>query len=146
MGIFRLFGQECGGRSVYFEMLEIFSPDKLFIFHVDGLFDQSFEFLVSHDDFLEFGQDHFADIVVPLPFGLVELLDHRDDLFEDGWPIFLDIAHEVSQLLVVGASDDEFVALLEKSVELASELGVREERVAHFEVALMLILAFFILP
>ena len=28
MGIFRLFGQECGGRSVYFEVLEIFFKQR----------------------------------------------------------------------------------------------------------------------
>jgi hypothetical protein len=105
-----------------------------------------FHFWISLNDFVEFGDDEFADLGVAFALGLVEFLDHRDDPIEHLGTILLGIAHEVPQFLIFGPGDHKLVAIFQEKVELLGEFGVGQQSMADFEVTIILIISALVFP
>lgn len=81
-----------------------------------------------------------------ISLGFVKILNHGDDLIENSRFGLLDVVHKLPKFFLLRTVDDKAVAVFEERIELFGEIGVGEEGMAKFEVAVMLVFSLLILP
>ena len=126
-------------------MVHVFAVDEFLASEIEGLLCNPFKFGIALDDVSEAGLEALADLDGVFALALAEVLDEADDFVKNLGPVLLDVAHELLDLLVVGAVDNELVAFLHVGVEFLGEFGMREEGVADLDVAVVLVLGLLVL-
>lgn len=126
-------------------MVHVFAVNEFLASEIERLLCDSLKFGVALDDVSEAGLQALADLYGVFALALAEILDEADDLVKNLGPVLLDVAHELLDFFVVGAVDDELVAVLHVGVEFLGEFGMREEGVADLDVAVVLVLGLLVL-
>jgi len=126
-----------------FEVVQIFSIDKLLSSKVKHFLSHPLKLHIPLDDLFETSIQTFAG-EGGLVLGLAEILDHREDAVKHLIVLALDVGHEVLDFLVIGADEHELIGLLHVVVEFLGELGMGEQHVVDLEEAVVLILALLI--